>query len=187
MRASPTRLAVQGVLAVAIGVVAIVWPDITIGAFVILYAVWAFVDAAFNVMAAVAPPAGAEAATSTKVGHGVLAAVDVLAGVLAIVWPDITALALVLLVAAWALVAGVLQVRVAFRAGESAGERTFFVLTGLLSVALGIAFVLRPDIGAVTIAAVYGFFSIVTGVALLMTAWSIRSARSRANAALQVG
>jgi uncharacterized membrane protein HdeD (DUF308 family) len=51
----------------------------------------------------------------------------------------------------------------AFARGESAGQRTMFSLTGLVTVVLGVVFAIRLDIGAVTIALVYGMFSIVWG------------------------
>lgn len=173
MRSPTARLVLHGIVSLVIGVIAIVWPDVTVGAFVILYAIWAFVGAAFAAMAAISPPPGGSR-TSTRIGQAVIAVLDVAAGLVALVWPGITALVLVVLVAAWALIIGVLQVAMAFTDGESGGERLFYALTGLLAVALAVAFTLRPDIGAVTIATVYGFFCIVTGVAMLVTARSIR-------------
>lgn len=62
----------------------------------------------------------------------------------------------------------------AFARGESAGQRTMFSLTGLVTVVLGVVFAIRPDIGAVTIALVYGMFSIVWGVSALVTAANTR-------------
>ena len=171
---SPTaRLVFHGIVSLVIGVIAIVWPDVTIGAFVILYAVWAFVGGAFAAMAVIWPPPGGSR-TSTRIGQAVIVILDVAAGVVALAWPGITALVLVVLVAAWALIIGILQVAMAFTNSESGGERLFYALTGLLSIALAVAFTLRPDIGAATIATVYGFFSIVTGLAMLVTARSIR-------------
>jgi len=98
----------------------------------------------------------------------------VIAAVVALTWPGITALALVLVVAVWAFVLGVMEIGLAFRAGESAGERAVLGLTGLVSVALAASFWVRPDIGAVTIAEVYGLFSIVTGVSSLVIALNVR-------------
>ena len=74
-----------------------------------------------------------------------------------------------LLVAFWALVTGIVELVMAFRSGETAGERALFGLTGLVSIALGVVLIVRPDVGAVTLAQVYGFFSIVYGIAALGT------------------
>jgi len=96
--------------------------------------------------------------------------------VIAIVLPDITAQALVLLVGFWALVTGVVEIFMAFRSGETAGERALFGLTDLVLIALGVVLVARPDVGAVTLAQVFGFFSIVSGIAALVLAAQTRRA-----------
>jgi Short repeat of unknown function (DUF308) len=111
LRSTSSSLLWRGLLAVVIGVVSVAWPNITVGAFVILFAVFAF-------LTAVADRAGPVA------GYLLLAMVSAAAGVVALVWPDITALALTIWVAAWALVTGVLEVALAFRSGEPAGERS---------------------------------------------------------------
>ena len=164
MKGSTATLVFRGILALAVGVVAVAWPGITIEAFVLLFAVYAFL-AAFTEAAR----AFRSARAVPVVGRLALAVVDIAAGVAAIAWPGITALSLVLLVAVWAFITGTVEVVLAFRAGESAGERAFLGLTGLISLALAVVFAIRPDIGAVTLAQVYGLFSIVSGISLLVT------------------
>jgi uncharacterized membrane protein HdeD (DUF308 family) len=103
-------------------------------------------------------------------GGLLLAVVDAAAGVAALGWPGITAVALVWLVAIWAFVSGFAELVMAFGAGETAGQRALLGLTGLVSIVLGIAFSFRPDIGAVTLAEVYGLYSIIFGVSALVLA-----------------
>jgi uncharacterized membrane protein HdeD (DUF308 family) len=74
----------------------------------------------------------------------------------------------------WALVTGVVEVVLAFQSGEAAGERTLGALTGLVSIALGVVLAIRPDIGALTLATVFGLFSIVYGVSALILAAQTR-------------
>jgi uncharacterized membrane protein HdeD (DUF308 family) len=155
----------RGVLALIIGVVAVAWPGITIGAFVILFAFSAFVAAATEAFRAFSSDRAGPVA-----GRLLLAAVDVAAGVVAIAWPGITALALVWLVAVWALVTGIAEVAMAFGAGRTAGDRALLGLGGLVSIALGVVFAIRPDLAAVTIAQVFGLFSIVAGISALVLA-----------------
>jgi uncharacterized membrane protein HdeD (DUF308 family) len=72
-----------------------------------------------------------------------------------LIWTGLlAALALVLWVAAWAFVTGVAEIALAVNVGGNAGERALLGLTGLVSVALGVVLVSRPDIGAVTLAQV---------------------------------
>ena len=170
-RTMSSSLLWRGLLAVVIGVVSVVWPDITVGAFVILFAVYAFLAAITDAMRAFASDRA-----GPVVGYLLLALVSVAAGVAALVWPDITALVLTVWVAAWALVTGVIEVSMAFRSGERAGERAVWVLLGLVSVALGVVFAIRPDIGALTLATVFGVFSIVYGITAITFGAQIRRA-----------
>jgi uncharacterized membrane protein HdeD (DUF308 family) len=161
----------KGLLAILVGVIAVAWPGITVGAFVILFAVYAFVAAGMEAVRAFRSETA-----GPLVGRLVLALVDVAAGVVALAWPGITALALALLVAVWAFIIGFFELLLAFRAGETAGERALLGLTGLISVALGLVFAIRPDVAAVTIAEVYGLFSIVAGISSLVMGANLRSA-----------
>jgi uncharacterized membrane protein HdeD (DUF308 family) len=173
MRIHSGALVWRGVLSVVVGVIAVAWPGITIGAFVILFAVYAFIAAGMG-----AAHAFRSDGVRRVTGSLLIAVLDAAAGISALAWPGITALSLVWLVAIWALGSGGAQIVMAFKAGESAGERARFGLGGLVSVALGVVFAIRPDIGAVTIAQVYGFFSIAAGVSALAMATRIGHRRA---------
>jgi uncharacterized membrane protein HdeD (DUF308 family) len=166
----------RGLLAIAIGIVSVAWPNITIGAFVILFAVYAFIAAAMNALVAFS-----SSRAGPVFGYLLLALLSVAAGVVALVWPDITALVLVIWIAAWAVVTGVIEVVMAFRQGETAGERALWAITGLVSVALGVVLFIRPDIGAVSLATVFGLFSIFYGVSAVVLSFQARKVDSAAH------
>jgi hypothetical protein len=119
-------------------------------------------------------------------GHLVLSLLSFAAGVVALAWPGITALVLTIWVAAWALTTGVVEVALAFRRGAAAGQRAMWALGGLLSVALGVVLAIRPDIGAVTLATVFGLFSIFYGVQALMVSTTARGASAPRNVGWRV-
>ena len=169
MRSFSTSLTWRGVLAIVVGLIAISWPNITVGAFVILFAVYAFLAASSEFARAFG-----SATVGPVAGHILLAGLDIAVGVTALAWPGITAYALVLLIAAWAFVVGVMELAFAFRAGETAGERALLGLTGVLAVLLSLTFAVRPDIGAITVAQVYGLFSLFAGVSSLVMASNLR-------------
>jgi len=73
---------------------------------------------------------------------------------------------LVIIVAVWAFVSGFAELFAAFQSGETAGTRAFFILAGLVSIAFGVVLVARPDIGAVTLALLFGLYSMIYGVSL---------------------
>jgi uncharacterized membrane protein HdeD (DUF308 family) len=164
-----TSLLIRGLLAIAIGIVSVAWPNITVGAAVILFAIYAFIAAITDAMRAFSSDRA-----GPVVGWLLLAVLSAVAGVVALAWPGITALALVLWVAAWAFITGVIEVALAFQRGETAGERTLWTLTGLVSIALGIVLVIRPDIGAASLATVFGLFSLVYGVAAVVLSFQAR-------------
>lgn len=155
----------RGVAAVALGLIAVVWPGITVGALVVLFAVNCFMSA------------GNDAAVAFRgdragpvVGHLLPAFVSLAAGVTALVWPGITALALAVWIAIWAIVAGLFEVGFAFRRGALAGDRALWILSGLATLAFGVVLAVRPDVGALTLATLFGFYAIVHGVSAIATA-----------------
>jgi uncharacterized membrane protein HdeD (DUF308 family) len=168
-RSMSTSLIVRGVLAIIIGIIAVAWPGATILALILLFAVYAFMDAVFE---------GAQAFGSQRVwpvlGHLTLALIDVAAGVVAVLWPAPTVLVLTLVVGIWAIVAGVFEITAAFLRGESAGTRAMFIVTGLLSIAFGAIVVDRPAVGTLTIALLFGLFSITRGVTAIVQGNELR-------------
>lgn len=160
----------RGVLALVIGLVSVIWPSITIGAFVILFAVYAFLAAGTELYNAFRGGGGA----GRVAWYVVLAVLSLAAGLIALLWPSITVLVMVLWLAGWALVTGVVEVVMAFGHGESGAERVLFALSGLISVFFGVVLIVHPGIGAVTLAVVFGLFAIMYGVADLVLAAQVR-------------
>ncbi len=158
LKSASTSLILLGVLAVIIGIVAIAWPGVTILALVVLFAVYAFIDAGLQSMRAfTSRDAG------PVFGHLLLAVIDVAAGVAALVWPAPTAFVLVLVVAIWAFAGGLAEFFAGFQAGETAGVRALFLVSGLISIAFGVLLFARPGVGAVTLALLFGLFSLTYG------------------------
>jgi uncharacterized membrane protein HdeD (DUF308 family) len=170
-----TSLLWRGLLAVAVGIVSVAWPNVTVGAFVILFAVFAFIAAATDTMRAFSSDKAGPVA-----GYLLLALLSAAAGVAALVWPGITALALVIWVGAWALTTGIVEAALAFRQGESAGERAGWLLSGLVSIALAVVLFIRPDIGAVSLATVFGLYAIIYGGSAMILSVRARKAKSAA-------
>ena len=164
-----TSLILRGLLAVGVGVVALAWPGVTVLALVILFAVYAFIAAATEVMRAFS-----SATAGPVVGHLLLGLVNIAAGVIALAWPGPTALVLVLLVGAWATATGLIQIFAGFRAGEPAGTRALFLLSGLVSIGFGIVLLARPDMGAVALALLFGLFNLVYGISTLVQGVELR-------------
>ena len=168
-KSTSTSLILLGSLAVIVGIVAIAWPSVTILALVILFAVYAFIAAGLQFARAFS-----SRSAGPVFGYLLLALIDLAAGVVALVWPGPTAYVLVIIVAAWALVSGVAEVVAGFGAGETAGTRAMFILAGLVSVAFGVLLFARPGVGAVTLALLFGLYSLVYGLTQISAGVQVR-------------
>ena len=158
LKSLSSSLIVRGILALAVGVMALAWPGVTVLALVILFAVYAFIDAGLQAMRAFS-----SRSAGPVVGHLLLGLVDLAAGVVALTWPGPTALVLVLIVASWAVAAGLLQIAAAFGAGQPAGTRALLILGGLATITFGVVLFAHPGIGALTLALLFGLFNLIYG------------------------
>ena len=159
--------AVRGLLAAALGVTLIVWPGITIGTVVALFAISVFADAVF----AGARAFGDGRRTEDRRLLGLRAVIDVAAGVVALAYPGATASVMTVLIGLFALAVGV---------NELAGSRTlrrlgasgtgWLVASGALAVLTGLALIIWPGIGAVTLAVVFGAYLALSGLTLVISA-----------------
>jgi uncharacterized membrane protein HdeD (DUF308 family) len=168
-KSASTSLILLGVLAIIAGIIAIAWPGVTVLALVILFAIYAFIGAGLQAMRAFS-----SATAGPVFGHLLLGLADIAAGVIALVWPGQTALVLVLVVAIWALAGGFLEIFAAFQGGETAGTRAMFILTGLVSIAFGVVLSSRPGVGAVTLALLFGLYSLIYGVSQIVLGVELR-------------
>jgi uncharacterized membrane protein HdeD (DUF308 family) len=169
LKSLSTSLITRGILAVIVGIIAVAWPSVTVLALVILFAVYAFMAAGLQ---------AAQAFSSRKagpvLGHLLLGLADLAAGIIALAWPGPTALVLVLIVGVWAIVAGLAEIAAAFGRGEPAGTRALFIVGGLITVAFGVVLCARPGIGAVTLALLFGLFSLIAGIWMLVQGVELR-------------
>ncbi len=168
-KSTSTSLILLGILAVIVGIIAIAWPGVTILALVILFAIYAFMAAGLQ-----AARAFGSRAAGPVFGHLLLGLIDLAAGVIALVWPAPTAFVLVIVVAAWALVGGLAEIFAGFGSGETAGTRAMFIVAGLVSVAFGVVLFARPGVGAVTLALLFGLYSMIYGFSQITAGVQVR-------------
>jgi uncharacterized membrane protein HdeD (DUF308 family) len=173
LKSLSTNLILRGILALAVGVTALAWPAITVLALVVLFAVYAFMASGLEAVRAFS-----SRTAGPVFGHLLVGLIDLAAGVLALAWPGPTALVLVLIVASWAVIAGVTEVVAAFRGRESAGTRALFTFGGLISVAFGAVLFAHPAVGAITLALLFGLFNLVYCARTLVQGIELRRIRN---------
>jgi uncharacterized membrane protein HdeD (DUF308 family) len=163
--------ALRGVISIVFGLVAVLWPDVTVVVLALLFGLYIVVDG-------IGAFIGAFRRGQDTAGGGarVLAGLlSIAAGVLVLVWPGITVLALALLIPAWALVTGLLDIWAATREGG----QLLLIAVGTLSMVAGAFILFRPTVGATAIALVIGIYAIIAGVLTLAEAWrEYRSSRT---------
>jgi uncharacterized membrane protein HdeD (DUF308 family) len=163
-------IAIRGVLGVFFGLVALFLPGATMLSLVLLFAAYAFVDGVLGIVAAVRAARQHER-WGLLVFEGI---VNIATAAIALLWPGITVVAFVLLVAIWAILTGGLMLAAAFRLEIDSG-RWWLVLGGLVSIVYGALLIATPLIGALVLTWWLGAYAMVFGVSLIVCAFRLRA------------
>ncbi len=162
-------ISLRGVMAILFGIAALAWPRLPVIVLVTLFGAYAIVD---GVVAIVSVVRHRERARWWAVLlEGLL---GILAGIATFAWPGITAIVLVVLIGAWAIATGVMEVVAAFRLRREMEDEWLLGLAGILSIVVGGALILLPGPGALALAWLIGSYAIVFGIALLLLGLRLR-------------
>jgi uncharacterized membrane protein HdeD (DUF308 family) len=163
----------RGALAIVFGVLALAWPAITLLALVILWGAYTLVDGLTELYLAFSHR---DWPSPDRWTFALLGLLGVAAGLVALLWPRITALVLLVVIALWAIFAGVLQIVTAIRLRREVSNEWFLGLSGALAVVLGIILLVTPATGAVALVVTIGIFAILWGITLIMVGLRLRGA-----------
>lgn len=166
--------ALRGVVAILFGLAAIFWPTITLTTLVLLFGAFVFLDGVFAIVAAVR---AAEQAMRwwPLLLEGI---VGIAIGAVSFARPGVTAVALLYLIAAWAIIAGIMRIVVAVEVRREVRGEWLLAMSGALSVLLGVVLVLFPGAGALALVRVIGAFALLYGVLSLILAFQLRDWRA---------
>jgi len=164
-------LALRGLVAVLFGVLAFVWPGATLITLVWLFGAFALVNGLLSLILAAKAPKGYPRIGSLILG-GLL---GILAGLLTFVMPGITALGLLMLIAAWAIVTGIMEVVAAIRLRKIIANEWLLILAGIASVAFGVILFLQPAAGALALIWWIGAWALIFGILLIVLAFRMRN------------
>jgi uncharacterized membrane protein HdeD (DUF308 family) len=162
-------IALRGLAAVLFGVLAFVWPGMTLAVLVLLFGAYALVDGILAIVVA------ARGGADHRLVMGLEGVVGVLAGLAAFVLPGLTALVLLYIIAFWAILTGVLEVVAAVRLRRTITNEWGLIIGGVLSVLFGIVLIVAPGAGALAVVLLIGAYAVLFGVTLLMLSWRLRS------------
>jgi uncharacterized membrane protein HdeD (DUF308 family) len=163
-------IAIRGALAVLFGIIALLWPGITLAALVLVWGAYALVDGVVALVTAFkVRDFGRPMWPFLMVGG-----LSIAAGVLTFIWPGLTALALLLLIAVWAVLTGIFQIVAAIRLRKEINNEWMLGLSGALSVAFGLLMIASPGAGALAVVWVIAFYAIFFGILLIAVGFKVR-------------
>jgi uncharacterized membrane protein HdeD (DUF308 family) len=160
----------RGICAIVFGLLAFVWPGATLIALVLLYGAFAIADGILAL--------GAAISGDTPTPRWWLAVVGVLgivAGLVAFLWPGLTAAVLQVFIAVWAITTGVMQMVGAFMLRKEIDDEWHLIAAGALWVVFGLVLVLKPAVGVIALLYTIGSFAVLYGALLISFALRLRS------------
>jgi uncharacterized membrane protein HdeD (DUF308 family) len=170
-------MVLRGIAAIAFGILAFIWPRITVAVLVFLWGAYALVDGIFAIVAGIKSH-GEYKRWGLLLFEGIL---GVIAGVLAFVIPGITALILLILIAAWAIVTGVFEIAAAIQLRKQIHNEWLLALAGVASILLGIALLINPLAGVLAVVWIIGAYAIVFGALLIALGLRLHNMLRHAN------
>ena len=160
----------RGIAAIVFGLLAWAWPGVTLVTLVLFWGAYALVDGVAALIGGWKTKDGGKPMwTVVLVGL-----VGIAAGIFTFLQPGVTAIALLILIAVWAIVQGVLEISAAIRLRKEIQNEWLLILCGLLSVAFGVLMILNPGAGAIAVLWLIGAFAVAYGVLLIILSFKLK-------------
>ena len=165
-----TMFLFRGLAAIAFGVITLVWPKISLAALVLVFGIFAIINGVTAVAAAIR--GRHEPHWGVLLFEGIL---GILAGVVALIWPGITALAFLFLISAWAILTGILELVAPLAFPMSFGRGLLFALSGIVSIVFGVLIAAQPAAGLLAVVWLIGTYAIIVGIMHIVVYFEARS------------
>jgi len=169
-------IAIRGIAAIAFGVVAFLWPGVTVVVLIALFGAYALIDG-ISLLASLVR--GDREARRHAWAVGVMGVLGVLAAVVTFLVPGLTALSLVYVVGFWSIAVGVFQVLAAIRLRQEMEGELWLALGGIVAVLFGAYIVAFPGAGLLSLIWLVGAWAVIFGIAHLVLAWRLRELADR--------
>jgi uncharacterized membrane protein HdeD (DUF308 family) len=163
-------LVLRGLFAVLLGLIALVWPDITVFVIITIIGVFLLLDGLIEIWVGFLGR-GRDAEWWTDAVLGILA---VLGGIAILAWPGVTALGLMIFIGASFAVYGATLVYQAIRLRADLANEWMVIGTGALTFLLGVGFMVFPRAGAAALGVLFGGYLVLFGVLLIVIGWKLR-------------
>jgi len=171
---------IRGIIAILFGITAFLLPGLTAVVFVFLFAGYAVADGILNLITAFRFAQPSSGRWWWMIVQGLL---GIGIGVVTVLWPHITAQALGILVAVWAIATGLMEIAAAVRLRKDIPNEIFLIVVGVLSIIVGIVLSFEPLTALLAWVWVVGVYAIIAGVALIALAFRLRGMNAKMGAA----
>jgi uncharacterized membrane protein HdeD (DUF308 family) len=169
-------IVLRGVFAVLFGLGAFFWPGITLAVLVLLFGGYLFLDGILAVLWALAR----RRAGPFPWGVFLAGLASLAAGVVTLLWPGVTALALLYVIAVWAVVRGIFEIVAAFHLRRELSNEWLLALNGALSVLFGVLLIVAPGAGALAVLWLIGSFAIIVGIVMIVLGFRLKGLQGAA-------
>jgi uncharacterized membrane protein HdeD (DUF308 family) len=163
---------IRGICAIIFGILALVWPGITVLVLVIIFGIYAIVSGVFSLWA------GFGHNVDSRAWLIIAGIIGILAGIVAFVWPGITALALLYVIAFWAILSGIAEIVAGIKLRQSIDNEWMLILGGVLSVIFGVILFIWPGSGMLALTWLLGIFAIIYGIAMVILSFKVKKLAS---------
>src|SRR5262249_114597 len=161
----------RGVVAIIFGIMAFAYPGLTLAVLVILFGAWVLVDGIFRIIGAI----GHRSSDPDWGWQLVIGILGIIIGFLTFHAPAITALALVIYIAVWALLIGVREIVIAIKLRQEIKGEWFLILMGVVSILFAIMLLWNPLPGALALVWLIASYAILFGVLGIIFGFRLRS------------
>ena len=167
-------LALRGLVAILFGLAALFWPGLVLAVLIVFFGAYALVDGVLAIIAAFRSSGRGRRRTLLLIEGGI----GILFGLVALIWPGHTALALLYIIAFWAILSGIARIVMAIMLRREIENQWSIALSGVLSVILGIVLLLVPGAGLLAYTWLVGLLALAVGIALIYYAFRVRGQRT---------
>jgi uncharacterized membrane protein HdeD (DUF308 family) len=168
---------IRGLFAIIFGVLALMWPELTLFALVWLFGAYVLADGVFQVYSAISRREDFDRWWLILL-EGLF---GIVFGVLTFAWPGITGLVLLILIAAWAFITGMLEISAAIQLRKEIENEWLLAFSGVISIVLGVLMMIWPAASAVALAFMIGIYAILFGATLILLGFRLKNMNPESN------
>jgi uncharacterized membrane protein HdeD (DUF308 family) len=164
---------IRGIAAIVFGIIAFTHPVMAIATLVLFFGAWVLIDGIFRVVGAI----GHRASDPDWGWHIVIGIIGIIVGLLTFHAPQVTALALVIYIAAWALMMGASEIVLAVKLRHEIKGEWFLILMGLASIVFAILLLWNPIAGAAAVIWLIAWYAVVLGILAIFFGFRLKTLR----------